>query len=353
VFAREANLMALPFDAAALKARGPAISIVTNLRMNSAAGSALFAVTDNVLVYRRITGPFVPRLLVWVDAAGNEEVLPIEARPFLQPRLSPDGTRVAVTIGEQRTDRDVWIYDFLNGALAPVTVDPGEEESAVWNQDGTRLALSANREGELRSILTLRSDGKGKPAPVATAAHALHVSDWSPDGRTLLWTEFDPVSGGRIHAGAADGSAPGRALTDPPFDMRGAVFSPDGAWIAYTSNESGRDEIYVQPHPGPGVKRRVSTGGGREPAWARRSGRLYFRGPERLMSVEVTTAPTFSRREPRALFLDRYEGEHAEDRNYDVTADGRRFLMLRTAQPLPPAQLDVILNWAATLGARE
>jgi serine/threonine protein kinase/Tol biopolymer transport system component len=352
LFAREANLFALPFDAVNLKARGPATPIVTDLRINSSAGSALFAVARGVLVYRPITATFVPRVMAWVDAAGTEEVIPIEARPFLQPRLSPDGGRVAVTIGEQRTDRDVWIYDFVHGALAPLTVEAGEEESAVWNADGSRLAISANKEGELRTILTLPSDGKGRPESLLSASHPIHVSDWSPDGRTLLWTEFDPVSGGRIRSGPADGSGPAQSLTDSPFDVRGAVFSPDGGWIAYTSNESGRDEIYVQPHPGPGLKRRVSVAGGREPVWARRGGTLYFRGPERVMSVDITTSPTFTKGLPRPLFLDRYESEHNGDRNYDVTADGR-FLMLRPAQPFPAAELSVILNWQATLGVRE
>lgn len=353
VFAREANLMALPFDAGSRQPRGTATAIVTDLRVNSAAGSALFAVSENTLVYRPVTAAFVPRVLVWVEANGVEKALPIEPRPFLQPRLSPDGTRLAVTVGERRTDRNVWIYDFARGALSPLTVDAGEEESAVWNHDGSRLAMSANKEGEMRTVLTQAADGKSPPARIASAERPIHVSDWSPDGRTLLWTEFDAVSGGRILAATADGSGPVHTITESPFDMRGAVFSPDGAWIAYTSNESGRDEIYVQPYPGPGLKQRVSVNGGREPAWPRRGRTIYFRGPEQLMAVEVTTSPEFSKGEPRPVFADRYEGEHNADRNYDVTADGRRFLMLRPAQPFPAAELSVILNWRATLGVRD
>jgi Tol biopolymer transport system component len=353
VFAREANLMALPFDAASRTPRGAPVSIVTDLRMNSAAGSALFAVSESTLVYRAVTAAFVPRVLVWVDAGGGETMLPIEPRPFLQPRLSPDGTRVAVTVGERRTDRNVWIYDFARGALSPLTVDTGEEESAVWNGDGSRLAISANKEGETRTIFTLPADGKGPAARIAAAERPIHVSDWSPDNRALLWTEFDPVSGGRILTATADGSGPVHRLTESAFDMRGAVFSPDGTWIAYTSNESGRDEIYVQPHPGPGLKQRVSVDGGREPAWPRRGRALYFRGPKQVMAVEVTTAPAFSKSVPHPVFVDAYEGEHNGDRNYDVTADGRRFLMLRPAQPFPAAELNVILNWRATLGVRD
>jgi hypothetical protein len=186
----------------------------------------------------------------------------------------------------------------------------------------------------------------------------MHVSDWSPDGRQLAWTEFHPVSGGQIRVATLDGSGAVRTLVAGPFDARGTVFSPDGRWMAFTSNETGRDAVYVQPYPGPGPKHRISVGVGREPVWSRNGHRVYFRGEGRMSAVDVQTSPIFTAGTPRVLFTDTYEGAHGGggdrgDRNYDLSADGRRFLMMKAARPYSPAELIVTLNWRSALGGRE
>ena len=178
----------------------------------------------------------------------------------------------------------------------------------------------------------------------------IHVSDWSPNGRSLLWTEFHPVTGGEIRVAALDGSSEVRTITGAPFDARGAVFSPDGRWIAYASNETGIDEVYVQRFPGPSPKHQISFGGGHEPVWSPTGEHIFFRGRGRMTAVPVRTFPTFSADPPRPLFADGYEVEHGIDRNYDVSKDGKRFLMLKPARPFDPAEMTVILNWGATLG---
>jgi len=207
-------------------------------------------------------------------------------------------------------------------------------------------------------ILVRAADGVGHPISVGSGQYPLHVSDWSPDGRDLVWTEFKPTPGGEIRVAALDGSGVTRTVAAGPFDARGAVFSPVGKWIAFTSNESGQDEVYVQSYPGSGPKRRISVGGGREPVWSRRGERVYFRGQggqDRMSSVDVQTSPTFSSGTPKVLFADLYEGEHGGggDRNYDLSADGQRFLMVRPARPYPPAEVIVTLNWRTGLGDRE
>ena len=353
VFARETSLLALPFDIERLRPIEKPRLLANDLRMNTVTGGALFAVSHNALVYRPVGASFVPRLMVWVDTNGNEEIVPLEPRPILQPRLSPDGTRVAFTVGERTRDRDVWIYDFAHRAAAQLTVETGEDETAVWSRDGGRIAFSATRDNQPRMILALPSSGGGQPTHLGSGRYSVHVSDWSPDGGVLAWTEFDPASGGKIRVITADGSRTIQTLTNTAFDNRGAVFSPDGRWLAYTSNESGRDEVYAQPYPGPGPKRRISVGGGQEPAWPRADSRIYFRGQDRMMSVDVRTSPTFVASTPGPLFVDKYETEHNADRNYDVSADGRRFLMLKTARPFLPAELNVVLNWSATLTGKE
>jgi len=351
VFAREASLFALPFDPMRLRPGGEPEPLVADLRMNSETGAGLFAVSGSTLVYRKITAPSAPRLLVWKDENGGEDPVPLEPRVFLQPRLSPDGTRVAVSVGNERRDRDLWIYDFLHPALTRLTVEVGEEETPVWSPDGRRIAFSTHRADQRPVIVTTAPDGGGSSAAIGAGQYNLHVSDWSRDGRALAWTEFTPTLGGEIRVALLDGSGAVRTVVGGPSDERGAVFSPDMRWIAYTSNESGRDEVYVQAYPGPGRRQQVSVGGGQEPVWSRSGDKLYFRGQARMSSVDVQTSPTFTASPPRKLFDDVYLTEHGADRNYDVSADGRRFLMVKAATPFPAAELSVVLNWSATLGS--
>ena len=353
VFGRDASLFAIPFDAVRLRVHGGAQPIVTDLRMNAATGAALFAVAADTLIYRAVGVLPTERSLVWVSANGKEEVVPLEPRPYLQPRLSPDGTRVAITVGSRAEDRDVWVYDFRQRALTRIAVEAGEDETPVWSPDGGRIALSTGRNGRPPAIAAALSTGGGRLTQLWSGRSTIHVSDWSSDGRALAWTEFNPISGGEIRVGALDNSATVRTLVSGPWDARGAVFSPDGRWIAYTSNESGHDEVYIQPYPGPGSKSQLSMDGGQEPVWSRNGSNVYFRGRSRMMSVDVRTSPTFSASVPRTVFADTYLTDHRADRNYDVSADGARFLMLKRARPLPPTELSVVLNWSTILRGRD
>jgi eukaryotic-like serine/threonine-protein kinase len=348
VFARENSLFAVPFDPVGLRPLGTPVSLVHNLRMSPESGAGLFDVTENALVYRAAGAPVIPRLLVWVGMDGRDETVPLEPVPSLQqPRLSPDGTRVAVTVGEPPWNKDLWIYDFLHKGFTRFTAEPGEEDTPVWSPDSTRIAFSGPGTGPQRRILVLRADGGGRRMSVGSGQH-IHVSDWSPDGHDLVWTEFKSMPGGQIRTVALDGSGVMRTVAAGPFDAREAVFSPDGRWIAFTSNETGRDEIYVQSYPRSGPRQRISVG--REPLWSRRGDRLYFRGHDRMSCVDVRTSPTFSvLGTSRVLFTDIYEGEQngGGDRNYDLSTDGRRFLMVKPARPYPAAEVIVTLNWRA------
>ena len=350
VFIRDITLLALPFDAVRLEARGKPAAIATDVRMSSASGAALFDVSGSTLVYRTVSTLVSERVLTWVGMDGAEEVVaPFDPRPLLQPRLSPDGTRVAFSVGELASDRDLWTYDFLHQTLTHLTFESGEDETAVWSPDGQRIAYSAGRTGQPRMILTMRAESGAKPTLLCSAAHIAHVSDWSPDGRVIAWTEFLPNGTAEIRTVDALGSGAVRTIVSGPFNARGAVFSPNGRWIAFASNESGRDEIYVQPYPGPGRPWRISTSGGQEPAWSADGTSVFYRGDDHMKSVGVQTEPAFNKLQARSLFRDIYESEHRTDRNYDISADGTRFLMLKSARPFPPAELSVVLNWHTML----
>jgi serine/threonine-protein kinase len=163
----------------------------------------------------------------------------------------------------------------------------------------------------------------------------------------------DPVNGQDIWVAPVAEPQKGRAFLQTRFREGAPQFSPDGHWIAYASDESGRPEIYVRPFPGPGEKWTVSTGGGNEPIWSRKSQQIFYRTGDAMMVVDVTTTPTFSAGKPRQLFEKPYEKSGAYWPNYDVTPDGKRLLMVKDAErPTAPAQLDVVLNWFSELQQR-
>ncbi len=345
LFARNGTLFALPVDVRALKATGSATPVINDLSMNATTGAALFAFSASGVLMYRARGGDTGRAMLWVDRTGLEaDAAPGERRPFLQPRLSPDGRRIAVTVGETSADRDLWLYELQRRTMTRLTFDAGEDETAVWNADGTRIAFSTARNGQ-RSIFVMPPDDPGSVRQVAATRYIAHLGSWSPDGQAIAWTEFDPVAGGDIRVLRMDGSGTIRDFVTGPFDQRGPAFSPDGRWIAYTSYETGRDEVYVQAYPGPGAKSQISVGGGSQPVWSRDGKELYYRGDRQLMVVGVRLSPGFSATEQRPLFADTYEIEHRDDRNYDVSLDGKRFLMVKTERTPASTQLVVVLNW--------
>ena len=353
LFARNGTLFALPFDVRSLTAKGNAAPIVTDLSMNSTTGAALFTSSSSGTLVYRARGVETGRAMLWVDRTGLEaDAAPSERRAFLQPRLSPDGRRIAVTVGESAADRDLWLYDLQRRTMTRLTFEAGEDETAVWNAEGTRIAFSTARTGLPRSIFAMPPDNPAGARQVATTQYITHLGAWAPDGRALVWTDFDPATGGDIRVLQMDGSGTIRDFVTGPFDQRGPAFSPDGRWIAYTSNETGRDEVYVQAYPGPGSKSQISTAGGSQPVWSRDGRELYYRGERQLLSVSVQLSPAFSAGERRPLFEDSYEIEHRDDRNYDVSVDSKRFLMLKVDRPSTSAQLTVVLNWFEELKAR-
>ena len=248
LFARNGTLFALPFDVRALKATGNPAPIITDLAMNSTTGAALFTFSSSGTLVYRARGGETGRAMLWVDRTGLEaDAAPSERRAFLQPRLSPDGRRIAVTVGESATDRDLWLYDLQRRTMTRLTFEAGEDETAVWNADGTRIAFSTARTGHPRSILAMPPDDPAGARQVATTHYITHLGSWAPDGRALAWTDFDPAAGGDIRVLQMDGSGTIRDFVTGPFDQRGPAFSPDGRWIAYTSNETGRDEVTCRP----------------------------------------------------------------------------------------------------------
>ena len=343
VFARtDRSLWAVPFDVDRLEVTGSPAPLIEGIRVNGG-GLAHFALADNgSLVYMPVTAG-VPRRLVWVDRKGSEQPLGAPARPYTSPSLSPDGRMLAVV-----AQGDIWVYDILRGRLSQLTFD-GSIDGAIWSPDGKRIAFASAREGKPLNLFWKMADGSGPEERLTTGEREQFPKSWSPDGQAIAFSESPLAleSSGRdgrdIWVLPLSGERKPRPFLRTPFIETGPQFSPDGRWLAYVSNESGRNEIYVQPFPGPGGKRQISTEGGTEPVWAR-NGELFYRNGNQMMAVETKTQPTFSAGTPRLLFEGPQRGGSVFD--YTVAADAQRFLMVKATETgAAQDQIQVVLNW--------
>jgi len=346
VFGRAGALLAVPFDLERLERTGDPVTVLEGIMMEPG-GVAHFAFSDDgSLVY--VPGGMLiqERKLVWVNRQGEVEPLPAEARGYHDPRLSPDGQRVAVTLCEG-ANCDVWISEVASGRPTRLTSHPDEDFAPIWTPDGKQLTFSSELSGTTPTLWWRPADASGPQELLLERESNLSrfPTSWSPDGQTLAFTE----GGSDIWMLPREGERKTWAFLDTEFYESGAVFSPDGRWLAYESNETGRNEVYLQPFSvtGPGGKLPVSIGGGAEPVWPRDSRDLFYRNGDKMMAVAIETAPELSVGTPRLLFEGRFmEAEKVHSRrNYDVSTDGQRFLMIQREQDLVPTEIVVVLNW--------
>jgi serine/threonine protein kinase/Tol biopolymer transport system component len=337
------SLMAIPFDLDRLAITGTATPVASGM-LPSAWGARHFAVSANGLfVYVPGHEPILGRKLVWVDREGGVEPISDAANAFLEPQLSADGTRAAVRVAA--ANDQVWIYEFQRKVWTRLAYQ-WDTISPVWTPDSRRITVGWSRNGPYNLFWMPANDGAAIMR-LLTSERPQRPTSWSPDGRVLAFTETGATTADDIWTWHVSEEAP-RVFLRTSFAEGDARFSPDGRWIVYTSNESGRPEIYVRPFPGPGGLWRISADGGQWPVWARSGQKIYYRtplgssDPNRMVSVSVSTGQTFSAATPHPLFDARAFGR------FDVTPDGRRFLMISSPQQ-PPRQLHVVTNWFAEL----
>jgi dipeptidyl aminopeptidase/acylaminoacyl peptidase len=344
-------LMALPFDLATLQVTGgPPVELAEHVWEAGSEG-AQYAVSDTGTV------AYIPglprqyeRRLVWVDRAGTVETLPAPAHAFYDPRISPDGGRLAVTTAEA-TER-IWIYEFARPTLTALTTADSSSQSATWTRDGMRVVYRGTRQG-FRNVYGKAADGSGDEERLATSNNLQTPTATSPDGTQLLYTEVDPATGTDLWLLPLDGDRTPKRFLQTRSSERNGRFSPDGRWVAYESNESGRTEIYVQPFPGPGGKSKVSTDGGDEPVWSRDGQELFYRSGDTMMAVPISTRAAFAAGLPKRLFDGHYEQTDTGTAGYDVSPDGRRFLMVQPGEPERPAtEISIVINWFEQLRQR-
>ncbi len=354
VFLRQGTLMAVRFDLAKLEIIGQPAPLVENVMQaffngeihNTGAGQ--FSISDSgSLIYA--AGGVVPddkRTLVWVDQRGKEQPVTNLQPYFFSPRLSPDGQKIAYgTLGQEW---QVWVYDLSRGTNSKLTGE-GTAIFPIWTPDGKRI-LFGWRKSLSPNLFWQLYDGSAPMERLTTSEYPQVPGSWSRDGKTVAFVETNPVSGFDILI--LDVSS-GRMT---PFlnsrsDEGYPEFSPDGRWIAYASNETTRNEIYVRPFPGPGMKQQVSSQGGIHPMWERDGKKLFYRRQDQVWVVDVQTDGGFAASKPSLLFEKSGYVGGSPIRGWDLSFDSQRFLMVKYEErkPSPVTEMVLVQNWLEEL----
>jgi len=350
VFLRQGMLMAVRFDLSGQEVIGQPAALVQNVMQtfstsaiyHTCAGQFGISATGS-LIYA--AGGLVPDLknsLVWVDQKGTEQPVTDLRLPFFAPRLSPDGQGIAYVTSARQWQ--VWVYDLERGTNSRLTGE-GRAGSLLWTPDGKRL-LFGWQKSVASNLFWQPYDGSSPMERLTTGEYNQFPGSLSSDGKTVALVETHPDTGYDISVL----DVPSGRVT--PFlntksEEEYPDFSPDGRWIAYSSNESNRAEVYVRPFPGPGMKRLVSTEGGSQPLWARNGKQLFYRWQNQVWVVDVRTDGSFSTGKPRLLFEKSGYGLAIPIRGYDLSLDSQRFLMVKLEQrkPSPITEMILIQNW--------
>jgi serine/threonine protein kinase len=350
LFVRETTLMAQAFDAKALSVSGdpfPVVEKVGRFGGNLVAG---FTVSNTGVLAFRSGDPAV-RQLSWINRTGGatQSVMPSGSR--WDAVLSPDGQRIAFEEGSATDATDIWVFDIARDTKSKLTFDPVRHESALWSPDGSQIAYASARAGGILNLYQKHSGGGGEEKLLLKTDKPKTPESWSKDGKYIIYDELDSKDENDIWALPLFGDGKAFPVIKTPDDEEQGQLSPDSKWIAYMAVETGRPEIYVQSFPPAGAKYQISSQGGYQPRWSRNGKELFFLASGDLMAVDIESGVAADKTTilkpgiPRKLLtlsilLDR--------NNYDVTADGQRFLV-STSVEAASSPLNVVLNWFSSV----
>ena len=348
VFVRESTLYAMPFDLDSLELTGTPFPVLEHITSNPVHGSAQYDFSQTgILVYSEGSAIGRQATVVAHQRDGTVETLPAEMAEYYGPRFSPSGDKMALTVGAF-DDADAWIVDLQRGTRTRLTFSDKSEWRPLWSPDGNWIVFASDRNGS-PNLYRKPADGSRDTERLTENTNVQVPTDWSGDGRVILYSEMSSESGWDLWALDVE-SGEAQPLVEAKFHQAGGVLSPDGRWVAYQSNESGRREVYVRPFPGPGGKWQISTAGGSWPRWSREGNELFYMSLEDdLVAVPVTAeGDRFVAGNPEKLFdASGYVNEFFG--SYDVAPGGRRFAFLEVAgnQDGAPdrSQLGFVMNW--------
>jgi Tol biopolymer transport system component len=358
LFTRGSVLMAQPFDLSSLKLSGGPRPVADHLQLAPANSLPLasFAASPSGVVVWRHSKSASWSFPQWLDRDGKKLAVVGEPADYSNPSLSPDDSKLAVCIRDPQTaTRDIWIFDLLRGGKTRLTFDPADDIDPVWSPDGTRIAFTSDRSGQ-RNIYWKLADGSGPEELLLGGNEGQeNVEDWSRDGKYLIYN-FGSGSHAALRVLPLAGDRKPVTYLDTRFATSEGQFSPNGRWVAYYSNESGKQEVYVQGFSldpsQPRGKWQVSTAGGELPRWSRDGKQLYYHFGTQFFAVEVKTdGPSFQAGVPKLLFEVNAVnstgiGSGRGGSPFAVSSDGKRFLVLAaTDEKAPSAPIDVVVNW--------
>jgi eukaryotic-like serine/threonine-protein kinase len=343
LFARAGELWAAPFDRNRLAITGSPMPVLEGLQIN-AGGMALFAMAHDGSLVHAAPGRSV---VVGVDRTGRADVLLDVPRVYYgAPQPSPDGRRLVMAFSDQlASNPNIWTYDLERRLISRLTFGRSRDSAPLWTPDGQRIVFSSDRAGGTRNLFWTAADGSGVPEQLTRSLQPQNPNSWTRDGRVLAFTENSDIWALRVDFGRKP-----EPFLRTPYKEFAAAFSPDGRWLAYQSNDTNRDEIYVRPFPTGDGKWQVSTHGGVNPRWSPDGKELFYLADDTLMVAAITPRPTFQAAAPRALFRHALPWNYDGDLRFSVMPDGEQFLMLQPAGA--PFQIQVTLNWAKELTAR-
>jgi Tol biopolymer transport system component len=347
LFVRESSLFAVPFDAKRLETRGNPVSVLEGVLSAMVYGTAQYDVSNNGdLVFVGSDSSALQNHLVWRERDGKAQEIALPPNFYQAPRISPDGREVAVTV--RSPDPDIWIYNIARGTLRRVSFAPGEDEVPAWSPDGKRVAYASNSRHQLSWVSADGSTGEEQIVPVNSH---IHIGSWSHDGKLMVYESFGKTTNREIWVLPLEGERKPYPLLSTNFDHRSPALSPDGQWLAYQSNESGREEVYVKKFPGPGEKMQISGSGGTTPVWGKNGLELFYRNGGKQMVASISTKGAFTAGNPRVLF-ENPAWAWQSGPNYDVTPDGKRIIAVELSEGIVSSPMHVVLNWKAELAAR-
>jgi len=351
VFARQGSLLAAPFDPNGLAITGEPLLVSRDVRyMKPSELSAFSAASNGTLAY--LTSPPSESRLQWLDRSGKTiEEVEEQAGTMLGSslRLSRDGRAIAFVRLDAQSNGHLWIHDRRLRTTTRVISEPRYFQGVAWSPDGSRLVSSSVQTGDIREKAVARADEE--TVLLKPLSRSLTILDWSPDGRSILFLTLDPATGWDVWALPHGPGGEASPILRTPFSENDARVSPDGRWLAYSTDESGRTEVYVSAFPlGDGRRWPVSAAGGRRPTWGKDGRELYYFSPDgKLMVVDVQPGTPVEFSSPRALFDFPRNALDFERFTYDAAPDGQRFLVHLPHGREAPTSMTLVSNWTEGL----